>query len=97
MQTDWVFPPFRIDVRGARLWSETQPIELRPKTFAVLCYLVEHAGKLVKKEELLDAIWPDTAVVDAVLKVSIRELRDALGDTSTNPRFIETVHRRGYR
>ena len=97
MQTDWVFPPFRIDVRGELVWRETQQVELRPKTFALLRYLVEHAGQLVTKDELLNAVWPGTVVGEAVLKVSIRELRNALGDMSGKPRFIETVHRRGYR
>jgi DNA-binding winged helix-turn-helix (wHTH) protein/tetratricopeptide (TPR) repeat protein len=62
-----------------------------------LSYLVEHAGQLVTKEELLDALWPDTYVTDAVLKVYIGELRKALGDDPKTSRFIETAHRRGYR
>ena len=56
-----------------------------------------HAGRLVTKEELLDACWPETAVSDGVLKVHIAELRKALGETGRTPRFIATVHRRGYR
>lgn len=97
MQTDWFFPPFHLDVRGERLWRGTQLLELRPKTFAILRYLVEHAGELITKAQLLDAMWPGIAVGDAVLKVSIGELREVLGDLSHKPRFIETVHRRGYR
>jgi DNA-binding winged helix-turn-helix (wHTH) protein/predicted ATPase len=91
------FAPFRLDLAGERLWRETQPIELRPKAFAVLCYLLENAGRLVTKEELLNTVWPEIAVGDAVLKVRIRELREALADDAKTPRFIETVHRRGYR
>ena len=72
-------------------------IALRPKVFAVLAYLVSHAGQLVTKEMLLDAVWPETVVTDAVLKACIRELRRDLGDTIETPRFIVTVHRRGYR
>ena len=56
-----------------------------------------HAGQLVTKQQLLDAVWPGTFVTDAVLKDSIRQLRDALGDDADSPRFIETAHRRGYR
>ena len=97
MQADWYFAPFRIDGRGERLWRDTQVVALRPKTFATLRYLVEHAGQLVTKDELLNAVWPDTVVSDAVLKVSIGELREALGDQAKPARFIETVHRRGYR
>src|SRR5262249_38746063 len=49
------------------------------------------------KDELLDAVWPDTHVVEHVLKVRVQELRVALGDEAERPRYIETVHRRGYR
>jgi DNA-binding winged helix-turn-helix (wHTH) protein/predicted ATPase/type II secretory pathway predicted ATPase ExeA len=92
-----LFPPFRLDLSGEQLWHEHQVIELRPKTFAVLRYLVEHTGRLVTKDELLDAVWAGTVVSDTVLKSCIRELRKALGDEAQRPQYIETVHRRGYR
>jgi predicted ATPase len=63
----------------------------------VLGYVVEHPGQLITKEELLNAVWPDTFVGDAVLKVTVRQIREALGDDPKSPRFIETAHRRGYR
>ncbi|HXG68307.1 MAG TPA: winged helix-turn-helix domain-containing protein, partial [Blastocatellia bacterium] len=91
------FPPFRLDAVNQCLWRSGQAIPLRPKTFAVLHYLLERPGQLVTKNELLDALWPDTSVTDAVLKVCIREIREALGDDPTAPQFIETAHRRGYR
>jgi DNA-binding winged helix-turn-helix (wHTH) protein len=91
------FPPFHLDFANERLWHLAQPIPLRPKTFAVLRCLVEHPGQLCTKEALFDAIWPETAVTDVVLKVCIRELRHALGDNARHPQFIETVHGRGYR
>src|SRR5262245_28828073 len=72
-------------------------ISLRPKTFAVLRYLLQHPGRLVTKDELLDAVWPKTNVSVTVLKVCIRELREALDDDPQSPRFIETAHRSGYR
>jgi DNA-binding winged helix-turn-helix (wHTH) protein/predicted ATPase len=72
-------------------------IKLRPKAYAVLNQLVGHSGQLVTKEELLAAVWPETFVGDAVLKVAIRQLRDALDDDPKTPLFIETAHRRGYR
>ena len=71
-------------------------VALRPKTFHVLQYLVEHAGQLVTKEELLQAVWAGTVVSDAVLKVCIRELRKILGETVHTPQFITTIHRKGY-
>jgi len=91
------FGRFRLDPTNAQLWQGQQEIALRPKAFAVLTHLVEHAGQLVTKQQLLEAVWPGTFVTDAVLKDSIRQLRDALGDDAESPRFIETAHRRGYR
>jgi DNA-binding winged helix-turn-helix (wHTH) protein/predicted ATPase len=92
-----VFGGFRLDISNAQLWRGRQEIALRPKAFAVLAHLVEHAGQLVTKPQLLDAVWPKTFVTDAVLKDCVRQLRDALSDDARAPRFIETVQRRGYR
>src|SRR5215470_11029642 len=91
------FAPFHIDLRGSRLMRGTEVIALRPKTWSVLLYLVERPGALVTKDELLDALWPDVAVTQDTLNKSISELRIALGDDSQVPRYIETVHRRGFR
>src|SRR5262249_34514951 len=73
------------------------PLNLRPKTFAVLLHLAERPGELVTKQELLDAIWPDVAVTEDVVRQSVGELREALGDERAAPRFIATVPRRGDR
>jgi DNA-binding winged helix-turn-helix (wHTH) protein len=97
MESSLLFPPFRLDVANEQLWREGRVIELRPKTFAVLRYLAERPGRLVTKEEALDAVWPQTVVSESVLKSCIRELRKALADDAQNPQYIETVHRRGYR
>jgi len=96
------FPPFRLDTVNQCLWrrAETgpdEPISLTPKAFAVLCYLVEHAGRLVTQDELLDAVWPDTFIQPEVLKYQIADIRSVLGDDPKKPVFIETLHRRGYR
>jgi DNA-binding winged helix-turn-helix (wHTH) protein len=93
----WCFADFRLDPDNACLWRGTQPIALTPKAFDVLHYLVTHADRLVTKATLLDAVWPEMAISDAVMRVAIGELRRALGDTAQAPRFIATVHRRGYR
>jgi hypothetical protein len=63
----------------------------------VLQCLLAHPGQLVSKAALLDAVWPETTVNDVALMICIRELRQALGDDPRAPRFIETMHRRGYR
>jgi DNA-binding winged helix-turn-helix (wHTH) protein/predicted ATPase len=92
-----IFDPFCLDLINECLWDGTQAIKLRPKAFALLSYLLERPGRLVTKEELLNAVWPGTFVGEAVLKVVIRQLREALSDDPKSPRFIETAHRRGYR
>ena len=91
-----IFAPFRLDVTDQRLWRGAEAIPLTPKVFAVLHYLVRHAGRLVTKDELLDAVWPGVHVSDAVLKVCISAIRQALGDQVRVPQFVETRHRRGY-
>ena len=91
------FGPFRLDSAERRLHSGATVIPLRPKTFAVLDYLVARAGRLVTKEQLLAAVWPDTAITDTVLKVCVREIREALGDDPEHARYVETAHRLGYR
>ena len=93
----WGFDTFRLDLRDERLWRGPDVLPLHPKTFAVLCCLVTQAGQLVTKDTLLEAVWPETAVSEAVLQVAIRELRRVLGDQARAPRFIATVHGRGYR
>src|SRR5919201_2860235 len=94
---EWCFADFRLDPDNACLWRGTQPVALTPKAFDVLHYLVTHPDRLVSKETLLDAVWPETAVSDVVVRIAIGELRRVLGDTAQAPRFIATVHRRGYR
>lgn len=91
------FASFTLDRRRGQLTNAGAPLALRPKTWSVLVYLAERPGTLVTREELLDAVWPDVAVTPDTLTKSIGELRLALGDDSRQPRFIETVHRRGFR
>src|SRR6266702_5889670 len=91
------FPPFRIDQDAQQLWCGENRINLRKKAWDVLCHLLSRPQELVTKEELVRAVWPDVAVTDASLTKAIREVRQALGDDHGSPRFIETVHRRGFR
>ena len=93
----WRFGPYVLDINNACLWRGEERLRLRPKTFDILVYLVEHADKLVTKDMLLDAIWPNTALADTVLTTSMSELRKVLGDTTRDHQFIATVPRRGYR
>jgi DNA-binding winged helix-turn-helix (wHTH) protein/tetratricopeptide (TPR) repeat protein len=96
------FPPFRLDTVNQCLWrrgdaEKDEAIQLTPKAFLVLRYLVEHAARLVTQDELLDAVWPDVHVDPAVLKNQILNIRNALGDRPAHPVFIQTLARRGYR
>jgi DNA-binding winged helix-turn-helix (wHTH) protein/predicted ATPase len=86
-----------VDFANECLWRGSEAIKLRPKAFAVFDYLISRPRRLVTKEELLNGVWPGTFVGEAVLKVVIRQIREALGDDPKAPRFIETSHRRGYR
>lgn len=89
--------PVALDLVNARLRRGSEVVELRPKEAAVLEELVANLGRLVSKRALMAAGWPDVAVTPSVLKACINRLRDALGDDPKAPRFIQTVHRRGYR
>jgi predicted ATPase/DNA-binding winged helix-turn-helix (wHTH) protein len=86
-----------LDLEQEQLWRGRQALHLRPKSFALLRYLVAHAGRVVSKDELVQAVWAETAVSDGVLTVSITEIRQVLGDTAQAPQYLETVPRRGYR
>ncbi len=89
------FDRYLLDLNRGCLVLDDNEIALRPKTFAVLHFLVENCGRLISKEELFAAVWPDIAVTDDALVQSVGELRRALGDDG--PRLIRTVPRRGYR
>jgi DNA-binding winged helix-turn-helix (wHTH) protein len=64
-----------LDLEHEQLWRGAQALHLRPKSFALLCYLVAQPGRVVSKDELVQAVWPETAVSDGVLAVSIRHYR----------------------
>lgn len=92
-----VFEPFRLDPADERLWRGEENVPLGRKALEVLLCLVGRPGRLVTKREILEAVWPETAVSEAVLTTAVRELRRALGDRAREPRYVETVHGRGYR
>src|SRR5262245_26799090 len=91
------FLDFVLDAGNAQLVRGAETIPLRPKALTLLSCLATRPGRLTTKDELLAAVWPDTAVSDWVLTRTVTELREALGDDARQPRIIETVHRRGYR
>ncbi|HTV54520.1 MAG TPA: winged helix-turn-helix domain-containing protein, partial [Terriglobia bacterium] len=76
---------------------EGTPVTLAPKTFDTLAYMVQASARLVTREELMKAIWPDSFVEDANLTVNVSLLRKALGEMEEGGPYIETVPRKGYR
>ena len=90
-------PSFRLDKVNQCAWLGEEQISLSPKAFAVLRYLAERPGTLVTKQEVLDHVWPEVFVTEGVLKRAVLEIRKALSDSAEEPRFIQTLHRRGYR
>ncbi|MBZ5573550.1 MAG: alpha/beta fold hydrolase [Acidobacteriia bacterium] len=91
------FGPFRLEVGEHRLVREGQSIPLTGKAFDTLCVLVERHGKLVSKQDLMSAVWPETTVEENNLDRNISTLRKALGEQANGQSFIETVPRVGYR
>jgi len=91
------FGPFHLDVRERRLARGDEVIPLRLKVFDTLLVLVENAGRLVTKQEILDTVWPATAVEENNLNHNVSVLRKALGEKATGQQYIETVPRVGYR
>src|SRR5512138_1225942 len=91
------FDRFELDEANACLLRNGQAVSLAPTPFAVLCALVRQPGTLLTKNALLDQVWGHQFVSESVLKTVISELRTALKDDARQPRFIETVSRRGYR
>ena len=96
-QADYIFDPYRLDLTNQQLWRGEQAVRLTGKAFAVLAYMVSHSGQLVSKDDLFEAVWPDTVVGDSTLTSCVKELRKALHDKAKAPQYIETVHRRGFR
>ncbi len=91
------FGQFRLDPLERVLQREGTPVSLPPKAFDVLTVLVRHAGRLVKKEQLLGEVWGETFVDETNVPYTVSLLRKALGDGRDPPEFIETVPTRGYR
>ena len=90
------FGRYRLEPQGG-LMSGGRNVHLTPKALALLSFIAERPGEVVTKDQLFDAVWPEVNVGDAALVTCIQELRRALKDDARRPRYIETLHRRGYR
>lgn len=86
-----------VDPSLNRLSSGTEIRQLEPKIMDVLVFLAERAGKVVSKQQIIDAVWAKRFVAESVLSRAIAEIRRALGDAPRSPRFLETISKRGYR
>jgi DNA-binding winged helix-turn-helix (wHTH) protein len=91
------FGQFRLDVERTRLIREGEIVSLPPKAISLLLILLQHVGRAVEKEELIETLWPDTVVEDSNLTQTVHLLRKAIGKYQDTDIFIETLPRFGYR
>src|SRR4029077_14783624 len=93
------FGSFEVDIQEGRLTKNGIPIKLQGQPFQILTLLLERPGQVVTREEIRQKLWSEDTFVefDDGLNTAVRKLRTALGDPAENPRFVETVPRRGYR
>src|SRR4051794_21727131 len=91
------FGPFAFDRQSRLLWRDGVEIALPPRVLGILELLIERAGQVVARQDLLDRVWKDSFVTDTSLAEAVSFLRQALGDDPQSPTYIQTVHRRGYR
>jgi DNA-binding winged helix-turn-helix (wHTH) protein/predicted Ser/Thr protein kinase len=93
------FGPFELDVRAGEIRKHGVRIRLQDQSFQILLMLLDHPGEVVLREEIRRKLWPNNTIVefDHSINAAIKRLRDALGESADNPRYIETLARRGYR
>jgi DNA-binding winged helix-turn-helix (wHTH) protein len=97
--TVWRFGVFEFDLHSIELRRAGIPIKLREQPSRILAYLLEHAGRMVTREELRQHLWPSDTFVDFdhSLNTAVMTLREALGDWADKPLYIQTIPRKGYR
>jgi len=93
----YYFDDVVIDRDNFRVRKGDQLKALTPRAFDVLIYLIEQRGRVVEKQELFEQVWKETFVTDNALMRAVKEIRRELGDDAGAPRYVETVHKRGYR
>lgn len=93
----WRFGPFDLSPHRGLLRCEGAEVPLARKSFAVLAHLLRHRHRVVPRQEILDAVWPDVVVSEAAFASAIRDLRRALGDSGHRSRYVATVRGRGLR
>src|SRR5438094_2855749 len=93
----FLFDDIRVEPNTFRAFKAGQLVQLEPKALRLLLFLIENRDRLIEKEEILDAIWSGTHVTENALTREIGKLRKILGDDPKAPKYIQTVHTRGYR
>ena len=93
------FGPFQVNSDSGELWKNGNRVKLQEQPFRLLVILLENAGEVVTRDDLRHRIWRDDTFVDfdSSLRVAVGKLREALGDDAENPRYVETIPKRGYR
>src|SRR5215472_7643466 len=93
------FGPFKLDLKAGELYQDGRKIRLQEQPFQVLKMLLQHPGEVVSREEIKKKLWPNDTIVefDHSINAAIKKLRLALRDSAEEPKYVETVARRGYR
>src|SRR5215470_13432844 len=91
------FDDVRVDLNSFKVFKAGSVVHLEPKAFEVLLFLIENRGRLIGKQDLLDAVWKEAFVTENAMTRVIAQLRKALGDDSREAKYIETAPTRGYR
>jgi TolB-like protein/Tfp pilus assembly protein PilF len=95
-KTSYLFDDVRVDLQTCRVFKSGRDVRLEPKAMNVLVYFIEHRGRIIEKDELLDAVWKETFVTQNAMTRVVAQLRKALGDDPRQARYIKTVQTRGY-
>jgi DNA-binding winged helix-turn-helix (wHTH) protein len=91
------FGSFQVEPRTWLLTKDSQPVDLSPRLVEILAFIVSRGGDIVTKEELLEKFWPDVNVSENTLTRAIADIRKAIGDDPSSPKYLETASRRGYK
>ena len=91
------FRPFQIDPRTWTLSRDGHTVDLSPRLVEILGHLAGHGGAIVTKDELLERFWPGINISDNTLTRAVADIRKALGDSASEPKYVQTLARRGYR
>ena len=88
---------YSLDLTDERLWRGNEPVQVGSMAFQLLALLVARPDQLITKEEILNQVWGDVCVTEGLVKEYVHDLRRSLNDNPRRPKYIETVHGRGYR